>query len=84
MRCGIKRGFVFTLYKWERLELVQMQREDLRREGGHWRGRVESKPVKWGRQGTDSSSEDLLGVATPPHFSTGRQMRLGWSLGVGG
>ena len=66
MRCGIKRGFIFTLYKWERLELVRMQRKDLRREGGHWRGRMESKPVKWGRQGTESSSEDSLRVCGDP------------------
>lgn len=47
-------------------------------------GRMESKPMKWGRQGTESSSEDSLRVATPLHLSRGRQMRLGWSLGVGG
>ena len=83
MRCGVKRGFIFTVYKWERLELVQIQREDLRR-GGHWKGRMESKSMKSGRQGTESSSEDSLGLVTPLPFSRGRQMRLGWSSGVGG
>lgn len=84
MRCGVKRGFIFTVYKWERLELEQMQREDLRREGGRWRGRMESMSMKLGRQGTESSSEDSLGAVTPLPFSRERQMRLGWSSGVGG
>lgn len=84
MRCRVKRGFIFTVYKWERLELEQMQREDLRREGGHWRGRMKSTSMKWGRQGTESSLEDSLGVVTPLPFSRGRQMWLGWSSGVGG
>ena len=45
---------------------------------------MKSTSMKWGRQGTESSSEDSFGVVTPLPFSRGRQMWLGWSSGVGG